>query len=264
MSGVSDKVLNREHDVRATEAPRCQICSDYSKTTALQAQEQRQKHCDYDRFNGGDQWSTDPNLHFRHCMGYPLNQVRGWAQGQTAERQNELASCPSAATQAMCRRVATHAVEQRNAIDTKTTTGFCGLQGLDNSRWNKDYNVHYRGCLLNPQTSPGEEAARDAHLKECGIIKKAGPATNPAKPGEACNVGVVLKLVACNNQYDEPVDYFNPGDVWPACGLGATDQSARSAAMSSFASVGLILNNPPAAGQCSYTSTTIRGCSCGD
>lgn len=182
MSGVSDKVLNRERDVRATEAPRCQICTQYVATTAEFTSEQQQRQCSFDAFHGGDQWSTNGALHFRHCMARPLNEVQRWAAYQSTERHNMLQRCPSLSTQAMCKVAAAHAIAQRRvAVDNR-----CSFQNLADSRWNASERVHFEGCLLNPETAAPEEAAREALLKACSASARAvGPRPCPPAANSA-------------------------------------------------------------------------------
>jgi hypothetical protein len=265
MSGVSLEVINKERQIRATEAPRCRICDEYAFKTEKQANEQKMRQCGYDGMHHGDQWSTDRWLHFRHCMGNPLDKVKAWANRQTVDRVNLLNKCPSPQTKEMCERVARRAVHQREAIDKKKTVGFCGLQGLENSRWNKDFRVHYEGCLVNPSTAAGEENARDAHLAECGITGEADvPPAAPVPPPPNCTASVELTNKVCLDSYSEPSEWIDPGSYRSGCFLGETKQQAIENAIEAVFKRNKLLftDDPQNPQECSYEVEEFIGCTC--
>ena len=262
MSGVSEATISRERDVRATEAPRCKICNDYAATTVRLAIQQKERQCDYDAFHSGHQWSTDPNLHFQHCMGYPIDAVRQWTQGQTNERDNLLSRCPSLQTKAMCNRHATRAIEQRAAA----TSHGCALEGgrLANSRWNADREVHFKGCLLNPETAGPEQQARDAYLQECGAISRGSPPMMPPRQGMNCRFGAVLRPPQCYTAPGEAATNWDPTGMSPACGLGETADEAESNGLLAYQAPGinLTVKKDAGAGECEYSAQHISACSC--
>lgn len=264
MSGVSEATINREREVRATEAPRCGICGGYATATVNLAQQQKQRKCGYEDFHGGHQWSTDRGLHFRHCMGHPINVVTAWTNAQTSERTNLLNQCPSQQTQAMCRYYAGRAAQQRKLLGKVILS--CGDQGYADSRWNADEKVHYKGCLLNPQSTPSEDKARLEHLVRCNAIGKVSPSMVPLAPGKKCNFGAVTKLTGCFNATDgSPVQNWDPTGLDSACGLGETSAEAEQNALLAYSVPGLqlIVKKDAGKGECSYKKiASIAACSC--
>ncbi|MGR4874579.1 hypothetical protein [Pseudoxanthomonas sp. LARHCG66] len=261
MSGPSLGTIDRERRIRATEAPRCGICGRYADTTVQQAQVQQQKRCGYGSFHGGHQWSLERGLHFSHCMGHPIDRVQAWANAQTNDRANLLNRCPSLQTQATCRFYAQRAAQQRAALDNVRFT--CDFQGLDHSRWNPDEQVHFEGCLSNPQTTPGEDQAREQHLVACGASRKASPPVVPLDPGKTCRFGAVTTLVECLDPRGVPVANWDPPLMEPACGLGSTAEEAEDNALLAYrVAHGLTVTENPGNGECSYEATPINGCSC--
>jgi hypothetical protein len=263
MSGVSLGTINEERTIRATEAPRCQICGTYADKTIGQAQEQQRRGCGYEGYHSGHQWSPDRNLHFTHCMGHPIDVVRQWAQVQSSDRHNMLVNCPTPQQQATCRFFAMRAVQQRNLLANVIHT--CDYQGLGDSRWNGDWQVHYEGCIVNPHTTPGEDKARQEHLVACRAIPRASPSVLPLPPDRQCNVGVLTRLTYCLDANSERTTYDNPAGLEPACGLGTTEEEAEENALKAYrqARVGYNPTKPPIGpNQCEYVAQTIRACSC--
>lgn len=265
MSGPSLGTIDRERQIRATEAPRCGICGRYADTTVRQAQAQQQQRCGYEGFHSGHQWSLDRSLHFSHCMGYSIDRVQAWVNAQTNDRTNLLNRCPSQQVQAMCRFYADRAAKQREAMKDVRYT--CDFQGLDHSRWNPSKQVHFEGCLANPETTPSEDQAREQHLVACGASRKASPPVVPLNPHKACRFGAVTTLVECLDPSGAPVEYWDPPLMEPACGLGSTAQEAEDNALLAYkVTHGLTVaaKDPedPENGECSYRLTAISSCSC--
>ncbi|HTF95089.1 MAG TPA: hypothetical protein VL995_03070 [Cellvibrio sp.] len=261
---MSEVSINREREIRATEAPRCGICGNYATTTVKLAQQQKQRKCGYDDFHSEHQWSINRDLHFQHCFGHPINMVSAWTNVQTNERVNLLNQCPSQQTQEMCRYYAARAAQQRKLLDNSRNS--CSFQNLANSRWNSDKKVHYKGCLLNPESTPSEDQARLKHLLECGAIEKMSPPMVSTMQNKQCNFGVVTKLTECFNTTDgSPQQNWDPTSLDSACGLGESATEAEQNALFAYAAPGinLIVKKEAGRGECSYRKiATINACSC--
>jgi hypothetical protein len=169
-----------------------------------------------------------------------------------------------------CTQYADDAHAQAGTLQDRQLTGACALAG---PRWLASWPEHHSWCMAargdpNSANAPDfERNARNETLRTCGRpIKTTGrpketaPPTPPVPPTPTvCAVNVLVTVEQCYNLDGTPSEYYAPGST-QALGCGTSDDEAVSAAK---ASLGILLDDEPAPGSCTFSKQVFGGvCSC--